>query len=1289
MPRKKRLSPPSLFTRPLGVGLTLALLLLLTATTLFALAPTSGSSAAPAAANNTSWQRAWKGDGYVYALVGRDAQDLLGVGSEGMILNSSDGGESWHYQSPYPDHDLYDLSMVGLNLWAVGQNGVILYSGDGGVSWRKLNVGLTTDLHGVHFLNATDGWAVGASGLIVHSNDGGSSWNAQPSGVGVQLQAVRMFADGLHGVAVGAAGTLLTSADGGVTWNQHAGLVPDWVTLHDVHVEGAHAWVAGDGDNILISNDQGATWTAQKVGTGKDLLAVEFAPGQSQIGWAAGRDGSIARTSDGGATWPLRSSGDPGYDLYGLGVANTTSAWVGGSVQVSNDGDWGGPVNPQSWFVWRTTDGSTWEHMIGGHYPRFFAVFAASDQVAYAVGDHVAGLKTEDGGYSWRELYDEFRTDPATVGTANHNGSWLMAISCAPGSTTDCHAVGRFGLVLHTTDGGESWRREYAHQSDGTVYGRYLYDINRTSASKGLTTGTHHYFRTSNNGGSWQDADNLGGTHTGVELDMISENTGAMAILRPYMKYTRDGGASWAKRSLPGQYGSWLYEAVDAYDVNHDGNLDDVWLAGCARADGAWDHHAPCQSAMVVRTTDGGVSWQDFVFDASVPKLLAIEMLDATTGWAVGVGGSLVHTSDGGATWSKIDVPADGILEGVDVYDENLVYAVGEENVVFLYKPLSTQSVSAPPQQNTTTDGDLGDWTAAGITTIDADSAHTVEGVTPGADDLSGRLRARWWEDRLFLAVDVTDDVVTGDDRVELALDGLDDDSGGGDDDHVFRFYADGRSDADGVAVVKALQTHAGGYRLELEIPASALGDDFKAGRTVGINLSLHDDDGAGMESVLIWTAPTLADTPELFATITFAAFGGGSRAIRSLPAGAIDIDGDLGDWSTDETFTLDATTADTVQGEAAGAVDLHATVRSRWWPDYVFIGVRVFDDNVQTGDAAHLAFDGDDDGRQGGPYDWKMRIGADGSVEGGYNALAFITLLPDGYELEVAIPQSMLGGVLQHEHTLGFNISLEDDDSGDARAETWLVWEGASAGGVFADLGALQLQAQKMVLQPGQAGYAGVTDTTIDQWQPTTNYGSDPTVRWRANSGGPVRKSLIRFDLSALPENATVDQATLSLNVVGFENSALNVSAYRMVRDWDVNTATWEQASASAPWDAPGASGADHASAATDQAWISGLGWYDFDVSADVRAFVDGGATNYGWLMEPDWVYSLISVAAAEYSADAALRPKLEILYTLPSSGALPTPTATVTPTNTATPTNTPTPTITPTATDTPTPTI
>ena len=107
----------------------------------------------------------------------------------------------------------------------------------------------------------------------------------------------------------------------------------------------------------------------------------------------------------------------------------------------------------------------------------------------------------------------------------------------------------------------------------------------------------------------------------------------------------------------------------------------------------------------------------------------------------------------------------------------------------------------------------------------------------------------------------------------------------------------------------------------------------------------------------------------------------------------------------------------------------------------------------------------------------------------------------------------------------------------------------------------------------------------------------------------------------------------------------------------------------------------------------MTGLGWIGFDVSADVSAFASGAVANHGWLVEMTGSNSRFLVAAAQ-NADPSLRPKLEIRYSLPGSGALPTPTATSSPTHTPTPTitptptNTPTPTITPTATDTPTPT-
>ena len=149
-----------------------------------------------------------------------------------------------------------------------------------------------------------------------------------------------------------------------------------------------------------------------------------------------------------------------------------------------------------------------------------------------------------------------------------------------------------------------------------------------------------------------------------------------------------------------------------------------------------------------------------------------------------------------------------------------------------------------------------------------------------------------------------------------------------------------------------------------------------------------------------------------------------------------------------------------------------------------------------------HLAFDGDGDGRQGGAGDWVMRIGAHGSVQNAGTALTFVNLLPNGYELEVALPVSMLGGDLAHERSLGFNIALEDDDGGQPGPETWLVWEGASAGGVFADLGTLQLQAYQLTLQGARTpsstcGCRSPTTALIPPWNGVRRAAIPPKAAW------------------------------------------------------------------------------------------------------------------------------------------------------------------------------------------------
>ena len=71
----------------------------------------------------------------------------------------------------------------------------------------------------------------------------------------------------------------------------------------------------------------------------------------------------------------------------------------------------------------------------------------------------------------------------------------------------------------------------------------------------------------------------------------------------------------------------------------------------------------------ILHTTDGGATWrkQD---SGTRYTLVAIHFPDTQNGWAVGVKGTIVHTSDAGRTWKKQQSPVDFYHMGVFFLNE-------------------------------------------------------------------------------------------------------------------------------------------------------------------------------------------------------------------------------------------------------------------------------------------------------------------------------------------------------------------------------------------------------------------------------------------------------------------------------------------------------------------------------------------------------------------------------------------------------------------------------------------
>ncbi len=181
----------------------------------------------------------------------------------------------------------------------------------------------------------------------------------------------------------------------------------------------------------------------------------------------------------------------------------------------------------------------------------------------------------------------------------------------------------------------------------------------------------------------------------------------------------------------------------------------------------------------------------------------------------------------------------------------------------------------------------------------------------------------------------------------------------------------------------------------------------------------------------------------------------------------------------------------------------------------------------------------------------------------------------------------------------------------------------------------------------PTPAGWrvlTGGADTYIYSWFPTMNWGTSTTLLL----GSPaLAHSLIDFDLSALPAGATVQQAVLRVYVL---DTALPgptaLTVYPLLRAWNANQATWQQAFAGTPWAQPGAAGPEDRanSAIAVSAPFNTGGYVMMDVTALVQQWLSDPASRHGMLVAVDGADSrTLTLASLEHSL-TDWRPRLEI---------------------------------------------
>lgn len=630
---------------------------------------------------------------------------------------------------------LKDVAFVTGDIgWAVGAphwsssdkmfHGTILKTIDGGKTWTPQEAETTETLCAVFFLDNNQGWAAGTNGAFLHTIDGGDHWVLQNVNTSEEFRGLA-FTDSMNGWATSTMpihkdwrgkdddwiASIWHTTDGGLTWRRQA--LPDNVSILNRidFIDPMIGWAVGvkrtgtDGIDILHSgviyftDDGGETWKEQySSGEQVTLTAVDFI--DISNGWVAGfpssstlQGGFVYHTTDGGRTWNRQEPGGFDEPLWDIQFIDKNRGYATGTDYISA---WGPPV-------WRTTDGGeTWTkiRMKEGDSimaEGFFALAIVGDRVVL-VGDHDLIARSERAWGPCPEtsssgetcyncdclfkqhyisthyiLHDLFFAD-------NESGWAVGSLSNEPGFWGQ--------VILHTSDGGNTWMTQYkdAPSLDELFSYHRLDSVSFIDSKNGWAVGTSKtisrehkgaIMHTKDGGMTWENEGSNLYDQWDLEffdVEFLNDKEGwALATKRfpsqnIFLAHTLDGGNhwNWVDTGIQGNL------AIGFAFVQGDLQLigKDIWAAGGL--------------GTVIHSSDGGATWTKQKLSCSYPtcplRTFAIASLNTSNGWLAGE--KLFSTDNGGESWNQMNPGVEGDVQDIQVLDNHSIWMVGEKGLI-------------------------------------------------------------------------------------------------------------------------------------------------------------------------------------------------------------------------------------------------------------------------------------------------------------------------------------------------------------------------------------------------------------------------------------------------------------------------------------------------------------------------------------------------------------------------------------------------------------------------------
>jgi photosystem II stability/assembly factor-like uncharacterized protein len=360
-------------------------------------------------------------------------------------------------------------------------------------------------------------------------------------------------------------------------------------------VDSSNGWLIAGGTGITMhTSDGGTSWESQDSGVRDYFRTVFFI--DHNHGWLGGVNtyGLIMRTTDGGKIW-----------------AKSPTPYLGAFHYVQFFDQNNGYVAAERNYVLRTTDGGlSWINsfvslsQIGG-------MFFFSPSAGFVVARGL--FRTTDSGLSWQQLSSFGLADLGDLYFTDSLNGWFAS---------------QFNGISRTTDGGVSWQPLTDRIS--------LQSLSFPERGFGWAFGTAGIYASSDSGKTWNMQSNLPQITQGK---MLSRTLGYACGGFGFVYRTTDGGKNWVEISHHVTTG-------DLHSV-YVSSPNRVWAAG----------GDPVIGGIIIGSSDGGQTWTT-QYSQSFARFQSMAFADSgTTAWACGVGGTAVHTTDGGISWNYYTMP--------------------------------------------------------------------------------------------------------------------------------------------------------------------------------------------------------------------------------------------------------------------------------------------------------------------------------------------------------------------------------------------------------------------------------------------------------------------------------------------------------------------------------------------------------------------------------------------------------------------------------------------------------